>query len=65
MTAAHIHGPATATEAADPVIDTMTDTVAGSAPITDEQPVDLMTKCITSTSTLRSFPKAKSVARLL
>ena len=41
MTAAHIHGPATATEAAGPVVDTMTDTMAGSAPITDEQVADL------------------------
>ena len=42
MTAAHIHGPATATEAAGPVVDTMTGTMAGSASITDAQVADLM-----------------------
>ena len=42
MTAAHIHGPATATEAAGPVIDTMTETMEGSAPITDAQAAELM-----------------------
>ena len=42
MTASHIHGPATATEAAGPVIDTMTETMEGSAPITDEQAAELM-----------------------
>ncbi len=42
MTAAHIHGPAAATEATGPVVDTMTDTMAGTAPITDAQVADLM-----------------------
>ena len=42
MTAAHIHGPATATEAAGPVVDTMTETMAGSAPITDAEAAELM-----------------------
>ncbi|WP_309667087.1 CHRD domain-containing protein [Tabrizicola sp.] len=42
MTAAHIHGPATATEAAGPVVDTMTETMAGSAPITDAQAAELL-----------------------
>ena len=42
MTAAHIHGPATATEAAEPVIDTMTETMQGSSPITDAQAEELM-----------------------
>ncbi len=42
MTAAHIHGPATATEVAGPVIDTMTETMEGSAPITDAQAAELM-----------------------
>lgn len=41
MTAAHIHGPATATEAVGLVVDTMTDTMAGSATITDAQAADL------------------------
>ena len=39
-TASHIHGPASATESAGPVIDTMA-TMEGSAPITDEQITDL------------------------
>lgn len=42
MTAAHIHGPATATEAAGPVVDTMTESMKGSAPITDAQAAELM-----------------------
>ena len=42
MTAAHIHGPATATEAAGPVIDTTGETMEGSAPITDAQVAELM-----------------------
>ena len=42
MTAAHIHGPATATEAAAPVIDTTGETMEGSAPITDAQAAELM-----------------------
>lgn len=42
MTAAHIHGPATATEAAGPVIDTTGETMEGSAPITDAQAAELM-----------------------
>ena len=37
MTASHIHGPASATEAAGPVIDTTGETMEGSAPITDAQ----------------------------
>lgn len=37
MTVSHIHGPAAATEVAEPAIDTMTETLAGSAPITDVQ----------------------------
>jgi hypothetical protein len=41
MTASHIHGPASPTEAAGPVIDTGADTLEGSAPITDEQAADL------------------------
>jgi len=39
-TASHIHGPAAATEAAGPVIDTLA-ALEGSAPITDEQIADL------------------------
>jgi len=39
-TASHIHGPATATESAGPVIDTMAE-MEGNAPITDEQITDL------------------------
>lgn len=42
MTASHIHGPATATEAAGPVIDTTTETMEGSAPITDAQAAELV-----------------------
>ena len=42
MTAAHIHGPATATEAAPPVIDTTTETMKGTAPITDAQAAELI-----------------------
>ena len=42
MTASHIHGPAAATEAAGPVIDTTSESMAGTAPITDEQAADLM-----------------------
>ena len=42
MTASHIHGPATATEAAGPVIDTTGETMEGSAPITDAQAAELM-----------------------
>ena len=42
MTAAHIHGPATAAEAAGPVIDTTGETMEGSAPITDAQAAELM-----------------------
>lgn len=42
MTAAHIHGPATATETAGPVVDTMTETMKGSAEITDAQAAELM-----------------------
>ena len=42
MTAAHIHGPATATEAAGPVIDTTGETMEGSAPITDAQVAELV-----------------------
>ena len=52
MTASHIHGPASATESAGPVIDTMPETMPeavdgmqemeGSAPITDEQAAELM-----------------------
>jgi hypothetical protein len=42
MTASHIHGPAAATEAAGPVIDTTSETMKGTAPITDEQAADLM-----------------------
>ena len=42
MTAAHIHGPAVATEAAGPVVDTTTDSMAGSTPIPDVQAADLM-----------------------
>ncbi len=38
--ASHVHGPATATEAAGPQIDTLA-TMAGTAPITDEQIADL------------------------
>jgi len=41
MTASHIHGPATATENAPPVIET-TNGEEGSAPITDEQIADLI-----------------------
>ena len=41
MTAAHIHGPATATEVAGPVIDTTGETMKGSAPITDAQVAEL------------------------
>jgi hypothetical protein len=37
MTVSHIHGPAAATEVAEPVIETMTETLARSAPITDVQ----------------------------
>ena len=40
MTASHIHGPATATENAPPIIET-TNGIEGSAPITDEQIADL------------------------
>lgn len=39
-TASHVHGPASATEAAGPQIDTLA-TLAGTAPITDEQIADL------------------------
>ena len=39
-TASHIHGPASATEAAGPVIDTMAK-MEGNAPITDKQIADL------------------------
>ena len=42
MTAAHIHGPATATEVAGPVIDTTGETMKGSAPITDPQAAELI-----------------------
>ena len=42
MTASHIHGPASATETAGPVIDTTTETMEGTAPITDEQAAELM-----------------------
>ena len=42
MTASHIHGPATAMEAAGPVIDTTTETMEGSAPITDAQAAELV-----------------------
>ena len=42
MTAAHIHGPATVTEAAPPVIDTTTETMKGTAPITDAQAAELI-----------------------
>ena len=42
MTASHIHGPATATETAGPVVDTMTETMKGSAEITDAQAAELM-----------------------
>ena len=42
MTASHVHGPATATEAAGPVIDTTGETMEGSAPITDAQAAELM-----------------------
>lgn len=42
MTAAHIHGPATATENAPPVIDTMTETMNGSGPITDVQAAEMI-----------------------
>ena len=42
MKASHIHGPAAATEAAGPVIDTTSESMAGTAPITDEQAADLM-----------------------
>ena len=42
MTAAHIHGPATATETAGPVIDTSGETMTGSGPITDAQTAELM-----------------------
>ena len=42
MTASHIHGPATETEAAAPVIDTSSETMEGTAPITDEQAADLI-----------------------
>ena len=41
MTAAHIHGPATVTESAGPVIDTMSETMTGTAPITDAQAAEL------------------------
>lgn len=41
MTAAHIHGPATATEVAGPVIDTMTESMEGSGPITDAQAAEM------------------------
>ena len=48
MTASHIHGPAAATEAAGPVIDTSADSMAdtadmmeGTSPITDEQIAEL------------------------
>ena len=42
MTASHIHGPATVTEAAGPVIDTTGETMEGSAAITDAQVAELM-----------------------
>ena len=42
MTASHIHGPATATEAAPPVIDTTSETMEGTAAITDAQAADLI-----------------------
>ena len=42
MTAAHIHGPASPTENAGPVIDTLSETMKGTGPITDEQSADLM-----------------------
>ena len=42
VTATHIHGPATVTEAAGPVIDTTTETMEGTAPITDAQAAELM-----------------------
>ena len=42
MTASHIHGPATATETAGPVIDTTTETMEGTAAITDEQAAELI-----------------------
>lgn len=42
MTAAHIHGPATATENAPPVIDTMSETMKGSGPITDAQVAEMI-----------------------
>lgn len=38
--ASHVHGPASSTESAGPQIDTLA-TMAGSAPITDEQIADL------------------------
>ena len=41
MTAAHIHGPATAAEAAAPVIDTTGETMEGSALISDAQATEL------------------------
>lgn len=41
MTAAHIHGPATAAEAAGPIIDTTGETMEGSAPITDAHATEL------------------------
>ncbi len=40
-TAAHMHGPASATESAPPVIDVTGDTMTGSADITDAQWADL------------------------
>ena len=42
MTAAHIHGPASATETAPPVVDTTSETMAGSAPITDAQAAEMI-----------------------
>lgn len=41
MTASHIHGPAKPTESAPPVIDTTSETMKGSAPITDAQAAEL------------------------
>ncbi len=40
-TAAHIHGPASATETAPPVIDVMVDPMTGSAEITEAQAADM------------------------
>lgn len=42
MTAAHIHGPATATESAPPVVDTTSETMTGTGPITDAQAAEMI-----------------------